>query len=78
MKANEFKEAIAKMREDGEFKRIEKWYREHGEERKARHVHNLSVQLKDARETPFPELLVAVDDAVVLQSAIGYMVGYEL
>lgn len=78
VEANEFKEAIAKMREDGEFRRIEKWYEEHGEERKARHVHNLCAMLKDARETPFPELLVAVDDAMVLQSAIGYMVSYEL
>lgn len=78
MEANEFKEAIAKMREDGEFRRIEKWYREHGEEGKARHVHNLSVQLKDAMGIPYPELLVLVDDAMVLQSAISYMVGYFL
>lgn len=76
MQPIEVKEAIKRMRENGEFGRIEKWYRnEEDDTAKAAHVHNLAVQLKDVDDIPFPALVMMLDDVMVLQSILTYMLG---
>lgn len=75
MDVKAFKNAVQRMCEDGEFTRIAAWYEtERNDGAAAEHVREIEAAVDDAHGIPFPALLLMMDDAAVLQSAICYAI----